>query len=372
MPSDRKTESKTSDQAPEKDPERARAPTFPRHSLRQALRVAQSIWENNQGQPFDTIDLAKSLDKTPTSSGFQTILSSSLRYGLTEGNYKSARIALTSLGSAIVAPTEGSDSRLSVRRSLLNPELFSRLLPRLDRKVIPKDDILRNTLIKEFGVPKDDVDVCLRVLRENVRELDLSQDLKGSTYFQLDRIVPVSTLVVEQPGTAELAGQSAVESVPENLSQSPPQGVAVPPPPTLNRVFIAHGQNKAIIEQVKELLTFGKFTPVVAEEHETTSRPVPEKVLEEMRSCFAGVLHIEAEQELLDTAGKVHHVLNENVLVEIGAAMALYSSRFILLVQHGVQVPSNLQGLYRCEYSGDKLDYDATMKLLKAFSEFRS
>jgi hypothetical protein len=29
------------------------------------------------------------------------------------------------------------------------------------------------------------------------------------------------------------------------------------------------------------------------------------------------------------------------------------------------------QGLYRCEYEGDKLDYEATMKLLKTFNEFR-
>jgi hypothetical protein len=38
--------------------------------------------------------------------------------------------------------------------------------------------------------------------------------------------------------------------------------------------------------------------------------------------------------------------------------------------QQGVELHSNLQGLYRCEYSGDKLDYEATMKLLKTFNPF--
>jgi hypothetical protein len=51
--------------------------------------------------------------------------------------------------------------------------------------------------------------------------------------------------------------------------------------------------------------------------------------------------------------------------------MALYGGNFILLVQKGVHLPSNLQGLYRCEYEGETLDYDATMKLLKAFNQFR-
>jgi predicted nucleotide-binding protein len=60
------------------------------------------------------------------------------------------------------------------------------------------------------------------------------------------------------------------------------------------------------------------------------------------------------------------------VLIEIGAAMALYKKRVILLVEKGVQLPSNLQGLYRCEHSGDKLDYEPTMKLLKTFNEFRA
>lgn len=65
-------------------------------------------------------------------------------------------------------------------------------------------------------------------------------------------------------------------------------------------------------------------------------------------------------------------MLNQNVLIEIGAAMALYCRKFILLVENGTALPSNLQGLYEVRYDGGKLDYDATMKLLKAFNDFRA
>ena len=51
--------------------------------------------------------------------------------------------------------------------------------------------------------------------------------------------------------------------------------------------------------------------------------------------------------------------------------MALYGKKVILLVEKGVQLPSNLQGLYRCDFAGDQLDYDSTMKLLKTFNQFR-
>jgi predicted nucleotide-binding protein len=52
--------------------------------------------------------------------------------------------------------------------------------------------------------------------------------------------------------------------------------------------------------------------------------------------------------------------------------MALYRRRFILLVERDVKLPSNLQGLYEVRYEGQRLDYEATMKLLKAFSDFKS
>jgi predicted nucleotide-binding protein len=70
------------------------------------------------------------------------------------------------------------------------------------------------------------------------------------------------------------------------------------------------------------------------------------------------------------TQRQKHLKLNENVLIEIGAALALYRRNVILLVHKGVTLPSNLQGLYKCYYEGQALDYDATMKLLKAFNDF--
>jgi len=118
-------------------------------------------------------------------------------------------------------------------------------------------------------------------------------------------------------------------------------------------VFISHGKERAIVTQIKELLAFGNFEPVVSVERESTAIPVPEKVFEDMRSCAAGILHVGAEGKYLD------------------AAMALYGKKVILLVEQGVALPSNLQGLYRCDFAGDRLEYDSTMKLLKTLNQFR-
>jgi predicted nucleotide-binding protein len=142
---------------------------------------------------------------------------------------------------------------------------------------------------------------------------------------------------------------------------------------TSNRVFITHGRNKKILDQVKEIVTYGGFEPVVAIECESGAKPVPEKVMADMRICAAAVIHVAVDAVLFDKEGNERVQINGNVFIEIGAAMALYPGyKFILLVEEGLKLPSNLQGLYECRYTGEELSGGATMKLLKAFKEFKS
>jgi len=47
----------------------------------------------------------------------------------------------------------------------------------------------------------------------------------------------------------------------------------------LNRVFISHGKQKAILGQIKQLLRSRNFEPVVSVERESTAIPVPKKSL---------------------------------------------------------------------------------------------
>jgi Predicted nucleotide-binding protein containing TIR-like domain len=130
------------------------------------------------------------------------------------------------------------------------------------------------------------------------------------------------------------------------------------------RVFITHRSGAKIIEQVKELVAFGKFEPVVAKERAAAVRPFLHELMDEMRGCDTAVIHVATEG-----ASSGLSWIGGDVLIEIGAAMALYGRNFILLVEEGVELPSNLHGLSECRYSGDGLDMAATMKLLKAFNE---
>ncbi|MDQ3706635.1 MAG: nucleotide-binding protein [Chloroflexota bacterium] len=135
------------------------------------------------------------------------------------------------------------------------------------------------------------------------------------------------------------------------------------------RVFIAHGRNMDIVEQVQAMLDLADFESEVAENEETTAIPVPEKVLNAMRRCQAGIIIVSVDERRKDSTGG--YALNENVLIEIGAAFVLYDRRVVLLWDKRLHIPSNLQGLYRCDFEGDELTWTAGMKLMKAIQGFK-
>ena len=135
------------------------------------------------------------------------------------------------------------------------------------------------------------------------------------------------------------------------------------------RVFISHGRNMEVVEQVKTILDLADIKWEVAVEEESAAIPVPDKVFGAMRSCNAGIICVSAEEDTTGGNGEFH--LNQNVLIEIGAAFVLYDKRVVLLWDKRIPVPSNLQGLYRCEFDGDELSWTAGTKLMKAIQGFK-
>ena len=57
-----------------------------------------------------------------------------------------------------------------------------------------------------------------------------------------------------------------------------------------NRVFISHGKNRKVVDQLKTVIGYGNFEPVVSIDNETVSKPLSDKVLDDMRSCSFALL----------------------------------------------------------------------------------
>ena len=339
---------------------------IPKYSLEDCIRLGQALHDNFNGSA-PPHELANALDISPTSSSWQFITGAAVAYGITVGAYNASEIKLAEIGRRIVAEEAEGESLAAIREATLKPTIIKKFLEKYDRGKFPPENIAMNVLAS-LGVPRDRLKPVFGIIKSAATRSGFISETKSGPYVSLN----VSKRAAS--AASQAASENNADNQEESSAEPKPEVKTLPEPvaaPKNNRVFITHGKNHDILAQIKDLLAFGKFAPVVAIEHETLSKPVPDKVMEEMRSCFAGVIHVESEEELLDVKGNKVHKINENVLIEIGAAMALYHRNFVLLVQKGIHLPSNLQGLYCCFYEGAKLDYDATMKLLKAFSEFK-
>lgn len=370
----RKKDNGSEGQVPKKPRVNLSQADVPRFPVQDALRVARALADQYGKQPASPLDIAVALDMKPTTGHFRYLCGAAMAYGITDGGPRAPQISLTELGMRIVAPTEEGDDLRAMREALLQPRVVGEFLRRYNSSKLPTPKIGRNVL-ETLGVPADATERTFDLIVGGARELGLIREIKGDDYVQLDAAITSQEL--EPPAE----GEEDETTYPLDEADATPtleaSGVSPPVPDTSDlktnrKVFITHGSNKKIVNQLKELLSFGDFEPVVSVERESVSKPVPEKVLDDMRSCAAAVIHVGVEKQLLDTAGDEVSMLNPNVLIEIGAAMMRYGGNFILLVEEGTTMPSNLQGLYEVRYSGNELDYPSTMKLLKAFNDFKS
>lgn len=339
----------------------------PSLSLEQALRVPRAIAENYASKPVTPLQLASALNMAPTSGPFKRLCGVSIAYGLTEGGYNAAEISITPLGRRIVKPPEDGDDLVAKREAILAPRVLQEFLNKYDGSPLPRDDIAMNVL-EDMKVPPDKTEAVFALILDSARSVGLLREIKNKQYVDLtgvDQSISEEATEAEQSPEAE-----EPEDAIKNTSSLPPGSRT--PPATNRKVFITHGKDKAFIEPIKKLLGFGELVPVVSVDKQSVSKPVPDKVMDDMRGCGAAIIHVADELKLIDQETNEHVIINPNVLIEIGAAMALYGRRFILLVKEGVGLPSNLQGLYEVRYKGDSLDGEATIKLLEAINDIKN
>jgi predicted nucleotide-binding protein len=343
----------------------------PSCSLDKALKIAEAIRDNYGYKPSTPIQVASALNVQPSSGPFRMLAGASIAYGLTMGGYNADQISIEPLGMRIVRPTAEGDDLAAKREALLRPRVIRLFLEKYNGAPIPKDNIAQNVLL-EMGVPSDKTAEVLQLIIEGADAVGFVQEIKGKKYVDLmSTKVPAATQneVDNESDGSEEPGVPALTLV--TATKNPAVAAPASDATRARKVFITHGKNRELIEPIKKLLKFGELEAVVSVQTQTVSQSVPGKVMGEMRACGAAIIHVEDERKLVDEKGEVHVVLNDNVLIEIGAAMALFGERFILVVKEGVKLPSNLQGLLVLPYKGQTLDMEDTIKLLEAINDMK-
>lgn len=350
---------------------RARRPLrpFPHHSIEKALEVALAIQNNNAGKPMKRLLIANSLNRKPSSQRFKELLSSSFKYGLTIGTEKAEYIELTELGRQITKPTSPDMVVQAKQKAVLTPPVFQKIYTHYKDAKFPKGEFFENALETEFGVPREYIKEIIEMLEVNGKYSGIIRDISGSPHvlfgnYSLPEVISDAASdepIPEKPQIPEFVDQSKSETLPIVQKEK-----------RVRKIFISHGKNKKILSQIETTIKFGGYEPVIATLRESTAIPVPEKIMNAMHECEAGIINVSADEVIKNEKGIEQYKINENVLIEIGAAFVLYKKKVILVVDKRITLPSNLQGLYLCYYEGDSLDWEAGTKLQNTLIEFKS
>jgi predicted nucleotide-binding protein len=354
----------------------------PAADLTEALRIPTAILDHYAGKATSPLHVAKALTIDPKGSQIKVLTGAAIAFGLIEGGAQAATISVTDLARKILRPKEENGDVLAKREAVLRPRVFGEFLRSYDGNSFPRPDIAINVL-EEMGVPRDKSQEVLSRIENSARSVGFLEVIKDKLYVSLQGVAQsikgaettdngINRDVLEKPEHGRAPLQKEKLSFVEPKPVTSELGAAIANDDKRRRVFITHGKNRELVGPIKKLLEYGELEPIVSVEQQSVSKPVPEKVMDDMRSCGAAIIHVDADSTIKDEAGNDQVMLNPNVLIEIGAAMAFYGRRFILLVREGVKVPSNLQGLYEVRYKGTTLDSDATIKLLEAIKDIKN
>jgi hypothetical protein len=276
---------------------------IPKYGFKDCLSLAQKLNEelNGEASPHQ---LAIALDLSPTSSSWQYITGASVAYGLTIGAYNARTIKLSELGKRIVAPTEENDDIPAMVEAALKPKIISDFYEKYNRGKFPSDKIAENVL-QSLGVPKERTMDVLSMIKEIGELTGILHNTKTGLYVSIDTPDPIINRDGDDVTPTDSDSnnmETDMETFAKKLTGNPRASDIVTKvmEKSNNRVFITHGKDHEIVGQLKELLTFGKFEPIVSIEKETLSISVPEKVMQDMRSCSAAVIHVVGEGEVLD------------------------------------------------------------------------
>ena len=336
--------------------------------LESALLVSEAIVGHNAGRPMNRLLLADAMGQRPGSSLLRDRIASSVKFGLTEGNYNSQSISLTPLGDKATRPRDEQERIDALQRAVRTVPIYDELLEHFANSRLPASGFLKNILEREpYGIDPAWSTSVAESFAQDARYVGYLRDIGGSQNIVIEGEGVVPDL---EASPADRASDPE-EALPEAtvLSQQPAEESSTSVPsvadlPVSVRMFIAHGKNRKPLDQLKDILDEWKVPYLVAVDEPNAGRPISAKVAETMRKCSAGIFIFTADEESTNGEGDVVSRANYNVVYELGAASLLYDRRIVILKERGVPFASDFSDLGWIEFEKDDVR-SVAMDLLK-------
>ncbi len=195
------------------------ARVYPALSFEEALKLGEAIHQFASGERVNRLTLLQKLNKSPTSSAIQILITSSGKYGITKGSYIADYLELTEVGKTATDSSASPQDKFRARFKLAIEEIapFKVLYEKYKGKKLPAHEVLIDAL-KEGKLLIGGYEECVDLFVVNAKFLGLLQTIAGSetllpsdtvleqvndgtgTHIRVDAIVQSPT-IVEARGT---------------------------------------------------------------------------------------------------------------------------------------------------------------------------
>lgn len=150
--------------------------TFPKNSLEETLRVPKTLDEKFAGNPTSASELVKAVGFNKENDWrYLDLLRSSSLYGLTSGTGVTAKVSLLKLAEDILSPGNPEQRQSALLSAFRSVPDFASVADFYRGKKIPEDEFFTNTLIRQFNIPRDRVQVFAEVFSKNLDFLKASE-----------------------------------------------------------------------------------------------------------------------------------------------------------------------------------------------------
>ena len=158
----------------------SRAPNYPRHSIKDALRIPAAILDQNAGKPCSDNQAATFLGLKSAAGPFGVEISSGTKYGLLE-RPASKQLAVSDLGKKVLRPMSPTDEVEGYREAVLNAPIIADVYRHYRGEHLPDQKFFDNTLEEQFGIPKDKLTEFKAVFDSCLSSARLLEEHDGKT-----------------------------------------------------------------------------------------------------------------------------------------------------------------------------------------------
>jgi hypothetical protein len=175
---------------------------YPARTLEETLAIPRAIREQNNGNPWDTEDVAQaSLDVARSNNKFFYTAAAARDYGLTVGTRDTEKIELAPLGRELFFAGDEETKNRKMLEAFFGIDIFKRVYEHYGSADLPKKEFLANTLQKEFGLDPEWHDEFVKIFKANCAFLGIEKGLGPK------QTMPKKDEPLEHPSEIQVVGQ---------------------------------------------------------------------------------------------------------------------------------------------------------------------